>query len=99
MDETEQLINWLTEERRLIESLTDDLRHSLLSALRELEREGTTSIPEAVLLAILSERKLGYHALKSLGVDMDHLRAVAARSLHAGKDQPSRTSRLLIPII
>jgi ATP-dependent Clp protease ATP-binding subunit ClpC len=92
-------IESLIDEARPIESLTDYSRRAILSAMEKLEHDGCTSIPEAILLAIISEKRFGYHVLQSLGVDMDRLSAVASSNLTAGREQPSQTSPLLIPIV
>jgi ATP-dependent Clp protease ATP-binding subunit ClpC len=95
----EEYDDFLARQAELIGPLTDYARRALLSAQEELEHDGRTSIPEAILLAIISEKRFGSQVLQSLGVDMDRLHAVTSSNLHAGSEQPSRSSRLLIPII
>jgi ATP-dependent Clp protease ATP-binding subunit ClpC len=89
----------LADQAHSMESLTNYSLRALLSALERLEHDGRTSIPEAILLAIISEKRFGYQVFQSLGVDMDRMSAVASSNLTAGREQPSRSSPLLFPII
>jgi hypothetical protein len=92
---------WLLSQERLAGALTltDCAQRAIGFALDELERDASSSIPDAVLWEALRQEKVGYCALDRLGVDMGGLLVEVANRLHASQQQPPRNKKLVIPVI